>query len=103
MSALIAKDQLAFQLPNLTYVDAHSEEPNLARVSLPSELPKPTFGRWLATRLAGYQAWRAKRDAMIELEMMSVRELMDVGLTRADLSRVFDPERNADLTTRSEG
>lgn len=103
MSALIAKDQLAIQLPNLTYVDAHSEEPNLTRVSLPSELPKPTFGRWLAARIAGYRAWRANRNAMVELEMMSVRELMDVGLTRADLSRVLNPERSADLTTRCEG
>lgn len=103
MSAPIAKDQLAYQLPNQTYVDAHFEEPNLARGSLPTELPRSSFGRWVAARMAGYQEWRTQRNAMVELEMMSVRELMDIGLSRSDLPRVFDPEHNADLTTRGQG
>lgn len=103
MSAPIAKDQLAFQLPNLTYVDAHFEEPNLDRVTLPTELPKPTFSRWLAARVAAFHAWREKRIALAELEMMSDRDLQDIGLSRADLHRVFDSAHNADLVARSEG
>ncbi|HET8997054.1 MAG TPA: DUF1127 domain-containing protein [Acetobacteraceae bacterium] len=103
MSAPIAKDQLAYQLPNLTYVDAHPEEPNLGRVTLPTELPKPSFGRWLAARIAALQAWRERQSAMAELEMMSDRELMDIGLSRADMARVFDSAHNADLVARSEG
>lgn len=103
MSAPIAKNKLAFQLPNLTYVDAHPEEPNLERATLPIELPKPTFGRWLTARLAAFQAWREKQAAMSELAMMSDRELMDIGLSRADLPRVFDSAHNADLVARSEG
>lgn len=103
MSAPIAKDQLAYQLPNQTYVDAHFEEPNLGRGTLPSELPKPTFGHWLAARIAAFQAWREKQSAMAELEMMSDRELTDIGLSRADLHRVFDTAHNADLVARSVG
>ncbi len=84
-------------------MDAHFEEPNLGRVTLPTELPKPTFGRWLAARIADLQAWREKQAAMAELEMMSDRELLDIGLSRADLRRVFDSAHNADLVARSEG
>ncbi len=103
MSAPIARNQLAYQLPNLTYVDAHFEEPNLGRVTLPNELPQPTFGRWLAAHIAAFQAWREKRAALAELEIMSDRELLDIGLSRADLHRVFDAAHNADLVARSEG
>jgi len=103
MSAPIAKDQLSFQLPNLTYVDAHFEEPNLGRVTLPTELPEHGFGQWLAARVAAFRGWREKRSAMAELEMMSDRELLDIGLSRADLHRVFDTAYNADLVARSEG
>lgn len=100
MSAPIAKDMLAFQLPNLTYVDAHFEEPNLTRVTLPTERPQEG---WFAARILAFRAWREKRAAMAELEMMSDRELIDIGLSRADLSRVFDSAHNSDLISRSEG
>lgn len=103
MSAPIAKSQLDFQLPNETYVDAHSEEPNLDRATLPTELPRPTFSRWLAARSAAYLEWREKRHAMVEPEMMTVGELMDIDPTRADLPRVFDPEHNGDLTAHGQG
>jgi hypothetical protein len=36
---------------------------------------------------------------MAELQAMSDRELMDVGLNRGDLQRVFDPVYNRDLVT----
>lgn len=103
MSAPIAKDQLAYQLPNLTYVDAHSEEPNLERSTLPTERPDPGFARWLANRIEGFRAWREKQTAVAEMEMLSDRELLDIGLNRSDLYRVFDSTHNADLVARSEG
>lgn len=103
MSAPIAKDQLAFQLPNQTYVDAHVEEPNLDRPTLPNERPLPNFGHWLAERIDGFRAWREKQAAMAEMETMSDRDLLDIGLNRADLHRVFDSAHNADLAARSEG
>jgi uncharacterized protein YjiS (DUF1127 family) len=101
MSAPIAKDQLAFQLPNQTYVQARYEEPNL-RVSYQSE-PRHGFGPWLAGRIAAFRAWREKQAALTEMEMMSDRELLDIGLSRSDLHRVFDSAHNADLVARSGG
>lgn len=103
MSAPMAKDQLAFQLPNQTYVDAHEQEPNLERPTLPTERPDPGFARWLANRLDGFRAWREKQSAMAEMETMSDRELLDIGLNRSDLHRVFDATHNADLVARTEG
>jgi uncharacterized protein YjiS (DUF1127 family) len=100
MSAPIAKDQLAFQLPNLTYVDARYEEPNL-RTSYAE--PRRGFGIWLATRVAAFRAWREKQAALAELEGMSEHELADIGLSRADLHRLFDPSHNQDLVARSGG
>jgi uncharacterized protein YjiS (DUF1127 family) len=100
MSAPIAKDRLAFQLPNLTYVDARYEEPNL-RASF-VEQPRG-FGVWLAARMTAFRAWREKNAALAELEGMSEHELADIGLSRADLHRLFDPAHNQDLVARSGG
>jgi uncharacterized protein YjiS (DUF1127 family) len=101
MSAPLTKDQLAFQLPYLTYVDAHYEEPNLRFV--PEVEPQHSVGAWLAGRIVAFRTWREKRAALTEMEMMTDRELMDIGLSRADLRRVFDPAHNADLVARSGG
>lgn len=95
MSALLAKDQLAFELPNLTYVDSHLEDPVLPPVSGADRL------HGLRGWLAAFQAWRAKQAARAELEMMSDRELTDIGLTRADLPRVLNDNCNQDLRDRS--
>ena len=97
MSAPIARNNLAFQLPNQTYVQARYEEPNL-RASRPDEIHRG-FGSFITA----FRAWREKRAALAELEMMSDRELADIGLSRADLHRVFDPAHNADLVARSGG
>lgn len=99
MSAPIAKDRLAFQLPNLTYVDARYEEPNL-RVT--SE-PRKGFAAWLAGRVAALRFWHERQAALSELEVMTDRELADIGLSRCDLSRVFDPAHNGDLVARRGG
>lgn len=101
MSAPIVKDYLAFQLPNLTYVDAHYEEPSL-RVPYHAE-PRHGFGPWVAGRIAAFHAWREKQAALTEMETMSDRELMDIGLSRSDIHRVFDSAYNADLVARSGG
>ena len=55
MSAPIAKDQFVFELPNLTYVDAHLEEANL-RLPLPAEKP-----RGLRGLIVGFRAWRERQ------------------------------------------
>ena len=45
--------------------------------------------RNLATRLA---AWRERRAVINELTAMSDRDLADIGLSRAQIHQVFDPE-----------
>lgn len=95
MSALTSKSQFAFELPNLTYVDASLEE---AQFRAPAEVSKPRgFGAWTAT----FRAWREKQAAISELEMMSDRELADIGLSRGDVHRVFDDAYNRDLRDRA--
>jgi uncharacterized protein YjiS (DUF1127 family) len=100
MSAPMTKSQLAFELPPLSYIDTRWEEPDVR----PAETPvrKHGFASWIAARVAGYQSWRENARALAELNMMSDRELCDVGLTRGDLHRVFDDQLNQDLMERSQ-
>jgi uncharacterized protein YjiS (DUF1127 family) len=95
MSAPLSKDQFAFELPNLTYVDTHLEDPVLPPIT---EEKKP-YGvhRWLAA----FRGWRENWAAMAEMDMMSDRELADIGLSRSDLPRVFDDNFNGDLRARA--
>ena len=88
MSSLTTKDQFAFELPNLTYIDASLEEANFRAPALPGKR------RGL---MAMFRAWRERRAAIAELEMMSDHELSDIGLNRADVHRVFDNSYNQDL------
>jgi uncharacterized protein YjiS (DUF1127 family) len=95
MTAPLAKNQFAFELPNLTYVDTHLEDPVLPSLSRAGRL------HGVRAWLAAFRAWREKRTALAELDMMSERELADIGLTRSDLPRVFNNKFNADLRGRS--
>ncbi len=101
MSAPIGKSQFSFELPNLSYVDASLEEPNL-RVAPVFAQPRQQagLGAWLARQFAAVVAWRRQQVALAELELMSEHELSDIGLSRADLSRLFDPAHNRDLIER---
>jgi uncharacterized protein YjiS (DUF1127 family) len=99
MTASLGKSQFSFELPNLSYVDASLEEPALR--SAPVYAPQPAgLGVWLARQIAGLVAWHQQRVAMGELSMMGEHELADIGLSRSDLSRVFDPAHNRDLVQR---
>ncbi len=94
MSAPIAKSQFAFELPNLTYVDASLEEANF-RAPLPPARP-----HGLQALIAGFRAWREKQAVMAELDLMTDRELLDIGLSRSDVHRVFNDDYNQDLQDR---
>ena len=94
MSAPLSKEQFVFELPSLTYVDTHLEDPVLP------PLPQGTGLRGVPAWLARFRAWREQRAALAELEMMSDRELADMGLTRSDLPRVFNRNLNTDLRDR---
>ena len=84
MSAHIA-NQATFSLGNLSYIDSSYDE----------QLPAPPALRKRSI-FARLRAWQQRRQVAAELTLMTDRELADVGLSRSDLSRVFDPAFAAD-------
>ena len=104
MSAHIAKSQFSFELPSLSYIDASWEEPALRE---PAAVPQPVgstgIGAWLSRKVAAVVAWRRNSEAAAELRAMSDRELADIGLSRSDLTRVFQPGFQQDLYQRGVG
>jgi uncharacterized protein YjiS (DUF1127 family) len=92
-----ANSQFSFQLPSLSYVDASWEEPNLRT---PATARKPDAGGWLSRQINKFVAWRRDSEAARELSAMSDRELLDFGLSRGDIGRVFQPAFNEDLRRR---
>lgn len=99
MGVHTADSQFSFHLPSLSYIDAKWEEPNLrAPVAIP--VRKAGLATWLSRQVAGLIAWRRDSQAASELAGMTDRELLDIGVTRSDLSRTFDPMFNQDLRQR---
>jgi uncharacterized protein YjiS (DUF1127 family) len=92
MNAPITKDQFTFTLGNASYVDYSYDEPTATVV----EKPARSIGQWLASAVASFAEWRRRHAVMHEMEMLTERELADIGLTRADLPRVFEPAFAAD-------
>ena len=88
MNAPIAKDQLGFSLGELTYID-----PTYDDESTPSVVAAQTrwVAGWFSHLVAKIVEWQHRRAVMQEMAMMSDRELSDIGLSRSDLARVFDP------------
>lgn len=87
MNAPVTQDQFQFSLGNLSYIGPSYEEPQTARVNSPRGETKSWFGR-LVSALA---EWRQHQVVLQEMQTMSDRELSDIGLSRSDVSRVFDP------------
>ena len=101
MSAYTADSKFAFQLPSLSYIDAKWEEPSLRTPVAPARVVrKGGVAAWLSRQVGAFIAWRRDSQAASELASMSDRELMDIGLTRTDAARVFEPKFNADLRDR---
>jgi uncharacterized protein YjiS (DUF1127 family) len=101
MSAHTANTQFSFELPSMSYIDAKWEEPNLrAPAALPSAVRRGGLAAWLSRRIAAFKAWNLEKEATVELMSMTDRELMDIGLSRSDVPRVFDAVFNADLRQR---
>ena len=98
MSAPMTKSQMAFELPRLSYIDTRWEEPAVQ----PSVAPvrEHGFASWIAARVEAFRTWRANARALAELSAMSDRELIDVGLNRGDIRRMFDERFNQDLLCR---
>ena len=101
MSVHIANSELSFHLPSLSYVDAKWEEPNLrSAADAPHAVREGGPIAWLSRQIASFAAWRSERQAAAELAAMSDHELMDIGVSRSDVSRVFDRNANLDLRQR---
>ena len=100
MNAQTGKSQFSFELPSLSYIDAQWEEPNLRTPTERSGSRSGGISGWLSRRIAGFRARRQNSQAARELAGMSDHDLMDIGISRSDLSRVFDPAFSRDLRTR---
>jgi len=101
MSAQTADSQFTFKLPSLSYIDAKWEEPDLRVPSAsPQRAHKRGLAGWLSRQAASFFAWRRNNEAARELFAMSDRQLADIGISRSDLTRVFDAAYNQDLRKR---
>jgi uncharacterized protein YjiS (DUF1127 family) len=88
MNAPTVNDQFGFSLGDLTYIDStHDREAPSAIV----RARRHRFAHWFGRLLANVAEWQRRRAVMQEMAMMTDRELSDIGLSRADLVRVFDP------------
>jgi uncharacterized protein YjiS (DUF1127 family) len=104
MSAHTADSQLSFQLPSMSYIDAKWEEPNLRAPASPSNVTrKDGLAAWLSRQVSAFVTWRRESEAAAELSAMSDRELLDIGLNRGDVRRVFNRAFNDDLRGRGTG
>ena len=102
MSVQSADTRLDFHLPSLSYIDTRWEEPNLRNpATAPQVVRRNRLATWLAHKVSALLAWRRDSVAAIALSTMSDRELMDIGISRSDLPRVFDPAFNQDLRQRA--
>jgi uncharacterized protein YjiS (DUF1127 family) len=86
MNAPTAEDQFEFSLGNLSYIGPRYEESQTARVNSPSGETKS----WLGRLVSAIAEWRQHQVVLQEMQTMSDRELSDIGLSRSDISRVFD-------------
>ena len=92
MNAPVAKDQFTFSLGNLSYVDStYDDAPAFAPVE-----QNHGIREWFSRRISAFAEWRRRQATLREMEMLTDRELADIGLNRADLPRVFDPAFAAD-------
>jgi uncharacterized protein YjiS (DUF1127 family) len=92
MTAQFTKDQFNYSLGDTSYVDYSYDAPP-ARVAV---VPSLGIGKWLSRFMAAIADWRRRQAVMREMETLTDRELADIGLSRADLPRVFDPGFAAD-------
>lgn len=90
MNAPLAKEQIALLMSDsLTY-----RTPLVEGTDGTVADPRPTFGQLMMTRVTravkDLVALPQRRAVLDELGMLSDRELADIGLSRAELGRVFD-------------
>jgi uncharacterized protein YjiS (DUF1127 family) len=93
MNAPTANDQFGFSLGDLSYIDTTYDGESTSAIV---RAQKHGFARWFSRLLANVAERQRRRAVMQEMAMMTDRELSDIGLSRTDLARVFDPTFAAD-------
>jgi uncharacterized protein YjiS (DUF1127 family) len=86
MSAPTAKDHFDFSLGNLSYINSAYDEPYA-----PAKPLDHRISVWVGRLVSMLREWRHRRAVIQEMSLMTDRELSDIGLSRSDLARVFDP------------
>ena len=87
MNAPLAKEQIALLMSDsLTY-----RMPVVAGTDGTVAEPRPTFLSRVADFMSNLAALPGRRAVIDELSTLSDRELADIGLSRAEVGRVFDP------------
>jgi len=97
MSAPLAKTDFVFKLAtSQTYIDdSYDPTPNLGAQPAPRGFLRQ-IADGLASLTQGIRNWADQQTTLSEMAMMSDRELSDIGLSRGDVPRVFDPSFVAD-------
>jgi uncharacterized protein YjiS (DUF1127 family) len=97
MSAPIAKTDFVFKLAtSQSYIDdSYDPTPNVGAQPAPRGLLRQ-IADGLASLTQGVRNWADQQTTLSEMGTMSDRELADIGLSRADVPRVFDPNFLAD-------
>jgi len=85
----------------MSYIDAKWEEPNLrTHAAAPNAVRHGGLAAFLSRQVAAFSAWRQERQEAAELASLTDRELADIGVSRSDLGRIFQPAFNSDLRQR---
>jgi uncharacterized protein YjiS (DUF1127 family) len=102
MSVHSADSHVSFHLPSMGYIDTRWEEQDPPTPTAASKVARKSWlASWLARRLAAVAAWRQESITARELASMNDHELMDIGLNRSDLPRVFDSAFSQEMRQRS--
>ena len=88
MNAPTVDDQFGFSLGDLTYIDLTYDDEAASTIV---RVHTHRFAHWFSRLLPNVAEWQRRRAVMQEMAMMTDRELSDIGLSRADLARIFDP------------
>lgn len=101
MDTLLTKAETALMLPaclptsrRMAEIERIRLEAQAARdAALSAGLRRAALGtvRFLATIGSALRAWPQRLDTYNALRALSDRELTDIGMTRGDIGRVFDP------------
>ena len=93
MSAPLAKSDFIFKLANSqSYIDSGYDPAPLPSVHPVSGGLARALANGVALLVGKVRTWAEKQATLAEMAAMSDRELADIGLSRCDLSRVFDAD-----------